>query len=178
MMNPWRKWSVLRRGVGMSALALCATLAMAGNPNHGCDTPGRTAKADIVDTAVSAGDFNTLVAAVKAAGLVETLKGPGPYTVFAPNDAAFRKIHRGDLQALLRPENRDKLTRILTYHVVPGKLAAGDVAALNGAKTVSGGLVRFSAGDNNIKVNESKVLKADIATSNGVIHVIDSVLMP
>lgn len=135
-------------------------------------------QADIVDTAVAAGSFTTLVAAVKAAGLVEVLKGAGPYTVFAPTDEAFAKIPAHTLQSLLKPENRDKLIKILTYHVVPGKLDAQDVLALNGAKTVQGGRLRFGANKNTVRINNANVLKADINTSNGVIHVIDTVLLP
>jgi uncharacterized surface protein with fasciclin (FAS1) repeats len=143
--------------------------------DHGCNS---AAKGDIVETAVGAGSFKTLVAAVKAAGLVDVLKGPGPYTVFAPTDAAFAKIHRGTLNALLRPENREKLTRILTYHVVPGKLKAEDVVALSGAKTVEGGRVRFASSDGKVQINDSQIVKTDIDATNGVIHVIDAVLMP
>lgn len=133
---------------------------------------------DIVDTAVAAGSFTTLVAAVKAAGLVDVLKGDGPYTVFAPTDEAFAKIPVHTLQSLLKPENRDKLVKILTYHVVPGKLDAQDVLALNGAKTVQGGRLRFGTSKNTVRVNNANVLKTDINTSNGVIHVIDTVLLP
>jgi transforming growth factor-beta-induced protein len=144
----------------------------------GCEVKGTSARKDIVDTAVGAGDFKTLVAAVKAAGLVETLKGDGPFTVFAPTDEAFRKVNRGALQSLLRPENREKLTALLTYHVVPGKLTAEDVSALNGAKTVNGTLVKFRAHGSDVQINQASVLKANLETSNGIIHVIDSVLMP
>lgn len=133
---------------------------------------------DLVDTAVAAGNFTTLVAAVKAAGLVDVLKGAGPYTVFAPSDEAFAKIPKHTLQDLLKPENRDKLVKILTYHVVPGKLEAADVVALNGAKTVQGGRVKFRQQGNTVRVNNANVLKTDINTSNGIIHVIDTVLMP
>jgi uncharacterized surface protein with fasciclin (FAS1) repeats len=135
-------------------------------------------QADIVDTAVAAGSFTTLVAAVKAAGLVGVLKGDGPYTVFAPTDEAFAKIPAHTLQSLLKPENRDKLVKILTYHVVPGKLDAQDVLALNGAKTVQGGRLRFGANRNTVRVNNANVLKTDINTRNGIIHVVDTVLLP
>jgi uncharacterized surface protein with fasciclin (FAS1) repeats len=130
---------------------------------------------DIVDTAVAAGDFNTLATALKAAGLVETLKGEGPFTVFAPTDAAFAKIPEADLKALLA--DKEKLTKILTYHVVPGKVMAADVAKLSSAKTVEGQSVTIDASDG-VKVDGATVLKADIVASNGVIHVIDSVIMP
>jgi uncharacterized surface protein with fasciclin (FAS1) repeats len=136
-----------------------------------------TAEMDIVDTAVSAGSFNTLVAAVKAAGLVDTLKGKGPFTVFAPTDEAFAKLPAGTVESLLKPENRDKLIKILTYHVVAGKVTASEVTKLKDAKTVQGGKVMFST-KNGVKVNGSNVVKADVMASNGVIHVIDTVLMP
>lgn len=137
-----------------------------------------TSRPDIVETAVNAGSFMTLVTAVKAAGLVETLKGEGPFTVFAPTDEAFAKIPKATLQSLLRPENRDQLTKILTYHVVPGRVTAAQVARLHDAQTVEGGSVHFKVNSNGIKVNTSNVVKADIETSNGIIHVIDTVLMP
>jgi uncharacterized surface protein with fasciclin (FAS1) repeats len=133
---------------------------------------------DIVDTAVKAGSFKTLVAAVKAAGLVETLKGPGPFTVFAPTDAAFKKLPAGTVEGLLKPANKAKLAAILTYHVVPGKVKAADLAGKRlSVATVQGQKVKID-GRNGVKVNGAKVTKADIGTSNGVIHVIDSVLLP
>ena len=136
-------------------------------------------KADIVDTAVSAGSFETLVAAVKAAGLVETLKSDGPFTVFAPTDDAFAKLPAGTVDMLLKPENKDKLVAILTYHVVPGKVMAADLAGKKlGAKTVQGSDVNIDATHGGVMVDDAKVIKADIATSNGVIHVIDHVIMP
>ena len=134
--------------------------------------------ADIVDTAVAAGSFNTLVAAVKAAGLVDTLKGPGPFTVFAPNDAAFAKLPAGTVDDLLRPENRDKLVAILTYHVVPGKVMSGDIAGKTmEVKSVQGGMIDVDA-RNGVMVDDANVIGADVAASNGVIHVIDTVIMP
>lgn len=134
--------------------------------------------ADIVDTAVAAGSFNTLVAAVKAAGLVDTLKGPGPFTVFAPNDAAFAKLPAGTVDDLLRPENRDKLVAILTYHVVPGKVMSGDIAGKTmEVKSVQGGLIDIDA-RNGVMVDDANVIGTDVAASNGVIHVIDTVIMP
>ncbi len=136
------------------------------------------AQGDIVDTAVSAGQFKTLVAAVKAAGLVDTLKGDGPFTVFAPTDAAFAKLPSGTVEALLKPENRKKLQDILKYHVVAGKVMAADAAKLTSAKTVEGQEIAIKAGDGGVMINQAKVVKADIVTSNGVIHVIDSVLIP
>ena len=133
--------------------------------------------ADIVDTAV-AGKFNTLVAAVKAAGLVDTLKGPGPFTVFAPTDEAFGKLPAGTLESLLKPENKAKLQSILTYHVVSGKVMAADVVKLTSAKTVEGGNVAIKTTTKGVMVNNATVTKTDIAASNGVIHVIDTVLLP
>ena len=133
--------------------------------------------ADIVDTAVAA-KFNTLVAAVKAAGLVDTLKGPGPFTVFAPTDAAFAKLPAGTVDNLLKPENKDQLVKVLTYHVVPGKVLAQDVVKLDSAKTVEGGSVAIHAMGGKVTVNDAHVTKTDIMTSNGVIHVIDTVLLP
>jgi uncharacterized surface protein with fasciclin (FAS1) repeats len=134
--------------------------------------------ADIVDTAVAAGSFNTLVAAVKAADLVDTLKGTGPFTVFAPTDEAFAKLPAGTVENLLKPENKAKLAAILTYHVVPGKVMAADVMKIKEAKTVNGQSVAVKAGKGSVMINNAKVAKADIETSNGVIHVIDTVLLP
>jgi len=133
--------------------------------------------ADIVDTAI-AGQFNTLVAAVKAAGLVETLKGPGPFTVFAPTDEAFAKLPAGTLESLLKPENKAKLQGILTYHVVAGKVMAQDVVKLDSAKTVEGQSVSIKSSNGRVMVDNAHVTKADIMTSNGVIHVIDAVILP
>ncbi len=135
------------------------------------------ASMDIVDTAVKAGSFKTLATALKAAGLVETLKGKGPFTVFAPTDEAFAKLPAGTVDMLLKPENKAKLTAILTYHVVAGKVKAADVMKMKSAKTVQGEMVTIAAKDG-VKVNDAKVTKADIECSNGVIHVIDTVLMP
>ena len=133
--------------------------------------------ADIVDTAI-AGHFTTLVAAVKAAGLVDTLKGPGLFTVFAPTDEAFAKLPAGTLDSLLKPENKAKLQKILTYHVVAGKVMAADVMKLSSAKTVEGENVAISVKNGGVMVDNAHVTKADIMTSNGVIHVIDTVLLP
>lgn len=139
------------------------------------------ASKDIVDTAVSAGNFKTLVAAVKAAGLVDTLKGKGPFTVFAPTDAAFEKLEKakpGTIAMLLKPENKSKLVAILTYHVVPGKVMAADVMNLKKAKTVEGSDVKIKVKGSDVHVNKAKVVKADIEATNGVIHVIDTVILP
>ena len=134
--------------------------------------------ADIVDTAASAGQFKTLVAAVKAAGLVETLKGDGPYTVFAPTDEAFAKLPAGTVETLLKPENKDQLVAVLTYHVVPGKIMSSDIAGKTAeVATVEGSKLSVDATDG-VKVDNAKVVSADIETSNGVIHVIDAVVLP
>jgi uncharacterized surface protein with fasciclin (FAS1) repeats len=137
------------------------------------------AEKDIVYTAVAA-RFNTLVAAVKAADLVDTLKGSGPFTVFAPTDEAFAKLPKGTVESLLKPENKDKLRAILTYHVVAGKVMAADVMKLNGkdARTVQGSPVAIKVNGGTVMIGNAKVIKADIPTSNGVIHVIDTVLLP
>ncbi len=159
-------------------LASVATLSFAfATPQH------KTAPKDIVDTAVAAGSFKTLVTAVKAAGLVDALKGKGPLTVFAPTDAAFEKLEKakpGTIAMLLKPENKKTLIAILTYHVVPSKVMAADVMKLkNGTKvkTLNGKTIVVSNKDG-VKVDSSKVVKTDIVCTNGVIHVIDSVLMP
>ncbi|MHA1134639.1 MAG: fasciclin domain-containing protein [Alphaproteobacteria bacterium] len=133
---------------------------------------------DIVDTAAGAGQFKTLVAAVQAAGLVDTLKGDGPFTVFAPTDEAFAKLPRGTVEDLLKPENKEKLVAILTYHVVPGKIMSGDIAGKSTeVKTVQGDTLAVDATDG-VKVDAANVVTADIGASNGVIHVIDTVVMP
>jgi len=135
-------------------------------------------KKDIVDTAVEAGSFNTLVAAVQAAGLVDTLKGEGPFTVFAPTDEAFAALPEGTVEDLLKPENKDQLVAVLTYHVVAGKVMSGDLAGKKtDAATVQGQNIMIDATDG-VMVNEASVVSADIETSNGVIHVIDKVLLP
>jgi uncharacterized surface protein with fasciclin (FAS1) repeats len=143
-------------------------------------TPAFAADKDIVDTAVSAGSFKTLVAAVQAAGLVDTLKGDGPFTVLAPTDEAFAKLPEGTVASLLKPENKAKLAAILTYHVIPGKAMAADVVKLDGntVKTVQGGGIQVSVNGGTVMVNDAQVIQTDIACSNGVIHVIDTVIMP
>ncbi|KAJ3060758.1 hypothetical protein HK102_009371 [Quaeritorhiza haematococci] len=133
--------------------------------------------ADIVATAIGAGQFSTLVAAVKAAGLVETLQGPGPFTVFAPTDEAFAKLPAGTVESLLLPESKSKLVAVLTYHVVPGKVMAADVVGLTEAATVQGQKVKIDAKDG-VKVDDANVIKTDIVCDNGVIHVIDAVILP
>ena len=134
--------------------------------------------ADIVDTAVSAGQFKTLTAALEAAGLVEVLKGDGPFTVFAPTDEAFSKLPEGTVESLLKPENIDQLKAILTYHVVSGEVTSKEVVNLDSAKTVNGEMLEINASAEGMSVNQAKVIKADIMTSNGVIHVIDKVVLP
>jgi transforming growth factor-beta-induced protein len=137
-----------------------------------------TANKDIVDTAVSAGSFTNLVAALQAADLVDALKGPGPFTVFAPTDDAFKKLPAGTVETLLKPENKEKLRAILTYHVVSGNVTAAQAMKLSSAKTLNGRELKISTHDGTVMVNDAKVVKADIQTSNGVIHVIDTVILP
>lgn len=151
---------------GATAAALVATATFAMD-----------AKKDIVDTAVAAGDFGTLVAAVEAAGLVDTLKGDGPFTVFAPTDEAFSALPEGTVESLLLPENKDQLVAILTYHVVPGKVMSTDLSDDMAAATVQGSEVMIDL-DNGVMVDGATVVAADIETSNGVIHVIDQVILP
>ena len=154
-------------------LAVAAAIAVSG-----LAMSAQAYAADIVDTAVAAGSFKTLVAAVQAAGLVDTLKGAGPFTVFAPTDEAFAKLPAGTVEDLLKPENKDKLVAILTYHVVPGKVMAADVAGKETmAKSVQGGEITVN-GTNGVKVDGATVVQADIVADNGVIHVIDAVIMP
>lgn len=157
------------------ALPAVALAASAGGKSHHA---APQARADIVDTAVQAGQFKTLAAALQAAGLVDTLKGPGPFTVFAPTDAAFAALPAGTVETLLKPENHDKLVAILTYHVVPGRVSAAQVTQLQSAKTVQGGALAIAATGGAVTVNDAHVVQADVAASNGVIHVIDKVLLP
>jgi uncharacterized surface protein with fasciclin (FAS1) repeats len=153
------------------SLALVACLAVV-SPTRAQQTK------DIVDTAVAAGSFKTLAKALAAADLVGTLKGPGPFTVFAPTDEAFAKLPAGTLDNLLKPENKATLVRVLTYHVVPSKVMAADVVKINSANAVSGDVLHIKVADGNVTVDEARVVKTDIAASNGVIHVIDRVLLP
>jgi uncharacterized surface protein with fasciclin (FAS1) repeats len=164
--------------LGLAApLAFAAPADMAGGQaGHAMDQP--RAAADIVDTAVAAGQFKTLAAALQAAGLVDTLKGPGPFTVFAPTDAAFAALPPGTVENLLKPENRDQLVSILTYHVVPGRVTASQVATMDAATSVQGGDLRIRASGDGVAINDAKVVSADVMASNGVIHVIDKVLIP
>ena len=153
--------------MGLTAAAL---VSLGSAPSHA---------ADILDTAVSAGQFKTLAAALSAADLVETLKGTGPFTVFAPTDAAFAKLPAGTLDNLLKPENKAQLVKILTYHVVPGKIMSASLAGKKtDAKTVEGTALTINATMNDVMVNEARVVSADVAADNGVIHVIDTVVIP
>lgn len=158
------------------SLVACGGVPPAARPTNTAATTPSTS--DIVDTAVGAGSFKTLAAALNAAGLVATLKGPGPFTVFAPTDEAFAKLPSGTVENLLKPENKAKLQGILTYHVVSGRVGSDTVVTLNAAKTVQGTDVKISLSGGAVMVNGAKVVKADIACSNGVIHVIDTVLLP
>jgi uncharacterized surface protein with fasciclin (FAS1) repeats len=133
---------------------------------------------DIVDTAIAAGSFNTLAKALQAADLVDTLKGQGPFTVFAPTDEAFAKLPAGTLNELLKAENKQKLQRILTYHVVPSRVLSADVVKLRTAKAVSGDTIDIAASGGTVRVDDARVVKTDIEASNGVIHVIDAVILP
>lgn len=159
---------------GSIVTALVLTLT-AGSAVAHCGGCGKHDSKDIVDTAIEAGSFTTLVTAVKAAGLVDVLKGDGPFTVFAPTDEAFAKLPEGTLESLL--QDKEALTSVLTYHVVPGNFMAADVVNLDSAKTVQGQSVTFDT-SSGVKVDNASVLKADIVSSNGVIHVIDSVILP
>lgn len=159
----------IKAGV-VAAVLVIGTIAMAA--------PKNTSNKDIVDTAVAAGSFQTLAKALQAAGLVSTLKGPGPFTVFAPTDEAFAKLPAGTLDDLLKPENKEKLRAILTYHVIPGKVTSAKVMTLSSAKTVNGQEVKITTMGGNVMVNNARVVQADIVASNGVIHVIDTVILP
>ena len=159
--------------------ALVVTVGVSYADCGACHAAEAKAPADIVDTAVSNGSFNTLVAAVKAADLVDTLKGKGPFTVFAPTDEAFAKLPAGTVEDLLKPENRARLQAILTYHVLAGKVLAADVVKLTSATTVQGQDVGIKVSDaGGVSIDNAQVVKTDIETSNGVIHVIDTVMLP
>lgn len=168
------------RSLGVAlALGLASPLAFAGAAGDAtAKSPQSKAQADIVDTAVAAGQFKTLAAALTAAGLVDTLKGKGPFTVFAPTDAAFAALPAGTVDNLLKPENKAQLVAVLTYHVVPGRYPVARVATLDTATTVQGDSVDIRAANGGVTVDTAKVVKADVMASNGVIHVIDKVLMP
>lgn len=163
-MNRFQGWLV-----SLGSAVVLATAVGSANSAEG--------EMDIVDTAVAAGGFETLAAALTAADLIDTLKGEGPFTVFAPTDAAFAKLPAGTVENLLKPENLDQLTAILTYHVVPGAVTAAQVVELSEAATVNGQSVMISVGEN-VRVDDAIVTATDIMASNGVIHVIDSVILP
>ena len=164
---------------GIAAMFMMAAgLTGVANAGYGYKADKMAAGPDVVDVAVSAGDFNTLAAALKAAGLVDTLKGEGPFTVFAPTDAAFAKLPEGTVETLLKPENKDKLIAILTYHVVAGKVKAEQVVKLDSAKTVNGSELAIAVTDSGVRLNQANVIKTDIKASNGIIHVIDEVVLP
>jgi uncharacterized surface protein with fasciclin (FAS1) repeats len=158
--------------VSMMIAGIAVTPAIAGGNKE------MKASQNVVQVAAGNPDFETLVAAIKAAGLAETLSGKGPFTVFAPTDAAFAKLPAGTVESLLKPENKDKLVAILTYHVVSGKVKAADVVKLDTATTVNGKSVDITVTGNGVKVNAANVTATDISASNGVIHVIDSVIIP
>ena len=153
------------------------SLALAGIVAFASPAPAQQTR-DIVDTAVAAGSFSTLAKALTAADLVDTLKGPGPFTVFAPTDAAFANLPPGTLDNLLKPENKAMLRRVLTYHVVPGKVMAADAVKMTSAKAVSGDMLTIHATGDTVMVDKARVVKTDIVASNGVIHVVDAVLLP
>jgi uncharacterized surface protein with fasciclin (FAS1) repeats len=157
----------------MGTLVAVMLSAVAPNPPA---APAETK--DVVDTAVAAGSFNTLAKALTAADLVGTLKGTGPFTVFAPTDAAFAKLPAGTLESLLKPENKAKLQRILTYHVVAGRVMAADVVKLDSARAVSGDTIAIATRGGTVTVDAARITKTDILASNGVIHVIDTVILP
>jgi uncharacterized surface protein with fasciclin (FAS1) repeats len=163
------------KGIRSILFVALAAFAVGANADHHKE---KAMTSDIVDTAVAAGQFETLAAALTAAGLVDTLKGDGPFTVFAPTDAAFAKLPEGTVESLLKPENRDQLIAILTYHVVPGKVAAKDVVSLKSARTVNGEEVSIAVTGGNVQIDSANVTATDIEASNGIIHVIDAVILP
>ena len=165
----------MRKSVKLVSLAAAIALALSLGTFA---RPKPAATKDIVDTAVAAGSFKTLAAALQAAGLIDTLKSKGPFTVFAPTDEAFAKLPAGTVEDLLKPENKAKLVAILTYHVVPGKVLAAQVTKMTSAKTVNGESLTISVNNGSVMVDNAKVVKTDILCSNGVIHVIDSVVLP
>lgn len=165
-------------GVVLRALLLAGLVFIPLGCNGTGGMKGLSAQKDIVDNAVAAGDFTTLVTAVKAAELVGTLKGEGPFTVFAPTDDAFAKLPEGTVENLLKPENKQKLASILTYHVVPGRVMAAEVVNLSHVKTVNGQSLAIKADASGVMVDNAKVIKTNIKCSNGVIHVIDAVVLP
>ena len=165
-----------KQGLKVTSMVMAAALVL--SLAIGAYASPKAASQDIVDTAVAAGSFKTLAAALQAAGLVDTLKGKGPFTVFAPTDEAFAKLPPGTVEDLLKPENKEKLVAILTYHVVPGKDLASQVTKMSSIKTVNGQSIAISVNGGTVMVDNAKVTKTDILCSNGVIHVIDSVILP
>ena len=161
------------RSLGIVLAVACALIG-ARTATAGCGTCDKT----VVENAANNESFSTLVAAVKAAGLAETLSGSGPFTVFAPTNSAFEKLPAGTVEKLLKPENKDQLVKVLTYHVVPGKVMAKDVVKLSKAKTVEGSEVAIAVNGGVVTVDNAKVIKTDVNSSNGVIHVIDTVILP
>ena len=168
----------LNYGIVWIILLTLPLSAFAGSYGTSKNTSDAMNTKDIVDTAVAAGSFNTLVTAVQAADLEATLKSKGPFTVFAPTDEAFAKLPPGTVENLLKPENKSQLQAVLTYHVVSGKVMAADAAKLTSAKTVNGQSIRITESGSGLMVDNANVIKADIITSNGVIHVIDQVILP
>ena len=169
-MKKIREWSMPTAIASLLVLGFTASVSAIAD--------GHSKNSDIVDTAVEAGQFNTLAAALDAADLIGTLKGEGPFTVFAPTDDAFAKLPEGTVESLLMPENRDQLIAVLTYHVVPGKVMAEDVVNLSEATTVQGSDVSIKVVDGSVRIDDATVVAADVDASNGVIHVIDSVILP
>jgi transforming growth factor-beta-induced protein len=164
--------------MGLVSLTCLSLAAVGCDDGSTAAAPTMTTSSDLVETAVGAGSFKTLVAALGAADLVSTLKGPGPFTVFAPNDAAFAKLPAGTVETLLKPENVGQLKNILLYHVVAGRVLAADVVKLTSAKTVQGQNVSVNVSGADVQIGSAKVLATDIIATNGVIHVIDAVLIP
>lgn len=162
----------------LKTLAIGTLVAVSMTSAASNRSPLQAQTKDIVDTAVAAGSFKTLAKALEAADLVNTLKGAGPFTVFAPTDEAFAQLPAGTLETLLKPENKAKLQRILTYHVVPGKVMASDVVKMKSAKAVSGDSISIASSNGGVTVDNARVVKTDILASNGVIHVIDTVILP
>jgi uncharacterized surface protein with fasciclin (FAS1) repeats len=162
-----------RHNVNVASFALILSVLVTAMP-----AVAGSAQKDIVDTAVAAGSFKTLTTALQVAGLADTLKGKGPFTVFAPTDEAFSKLPAGTVESLLKPENKEKLKAILLYHVVSGDVTAAQVVKLSSAKTINGQDLKLTVNDGTVMVNDATVIKADVLASNGVIHVIDTVLLP